>query len=151
MASAVDAIISLRTDYWKKCNESLSTQIPTETGEWEHVRTIFKHTQFHAKQWITQTDNTKLLQTVCIPAGGDIRVRAAAFKWGNNSWMIVNCVVFPGVFCNGTFDKFVCWPHSLPGNVSVSCPSYLPWISSGQSWHFFYNFLPEWFSDRLNC
>ncbi|XP_063076947.1 glucagon-like peptide 2 receptor [Engraulis encrasicolus] len=69
MASAVDAIISLRTDYWKKCNESLSTQIPTETG----------------------------------------------------------------VFCNGTFDKFVCWPHSLPGNVSVSCPSYLPWISSDGS------------------
>ncbi|NP_783612.2 glucagon-like peptide 2 receptor precursor [Mus musculus] len=32
-----------------------------------------------------------------------------------------------GVFCNGTFDKYVCWPHSFPGNVSVPCPSYLPW------------------------
>lgn len=26
---------------------------------------------------------------------------------------------------------FVCWPHSSPGNVSVPCPSYLPWISEG--------------------
>ncbi|XP_036050713.1 glucagon-like peptide 2 receptor [Onychomys torridus] len=34
-----------------------------------------------------------------------------------------------GVFCNGTFDKLVCWPHSSPGNVSVPCPSYLPWWS----------------------
>ncbi|XP_037665451.1 glucagon-like peptide 2 receptor [Choloepus didactylus] len=32
-----------------------------------------------------------------------------------------------GIFCNGTFDKYVCWPHSSPGNVSVPCPSYLPW------------------------
>lgn len=36
-----------------------------------------------------------------------------------------------GIFCNGTFDMFVCWPHSPPGNVSVPCPSYLPWISEG--------------------
>ncbi|XP_075415281.1 glucagon-like peptide 2 receptor [Tenrec ecaudatus] len=32
-----------------------------------------------------------------------------------------------GIYCNGTFDKYVCWPHSSPGNVSVPCPSYLPW------------------------
>ncbi|XP_059005251.1 glucagon-like peptide 2 receptor isoform X2 [Mustela lutreola] len=32
-----------------------------------------------------------------------------------------------GTFCNGTFDRYVCWPHSSPGNVSVPCPSYLPW------------------------
>ncbi|XP_060884066.1 glucagon-like peptide 2 receptor [Labrus mixtus] len=38
-----------------------------------------------------------------------------------------------GVFCRGTFDMFVCWPHSPPGNVSVPCPSYLPWISDGVS------------------
>ncbi|XP_054427058.1 glucagon-like peptide 2 receptor [Pteronotus mesoamericanus] len=31
-----------------------------------------------------------------------------------------------GIFCNGTFDRFICWPHSSPGNVSVPCPSYLP-------------------------
>lgn len=33
-----------------------------------------------------------------------------------------------GVFCNGSFDAFACWPHSAPGNVSIPCPSYLPWI-----------------------
>lgn len=26
---------------------------------------------------------------------------------------------------------FLCWPHSSPGNVSVPCPSYLPWINEG--------------------
>uniref|UniRef100_A0A6I8NFA9 Glucagon-like peptide 2 receptor n=1 Tax=Ornithorhynchus anatinus TaxID=9258 RepID=A0A6I8NFA9_ORNAN len=31
-----------------------------------------------------------------------------------------------GLFCNGTFDKYACWPHSPPGNVSVPCPPYLP-------------------------
>ncbi|XP_028991081.1 glucagon-like peptide 2 receptor [Betta splendens] len=34
-----------------------------------------------------------------------------------------------GNYCKGAFDLFVCWPHSSPGNVSVPCPSYLPWIS----------------------
>ncbi|XP_061823146.1 glucagon-like peptide 2 receptor isoform X1 [Nerophis lumbriciformis] len=34
-----------------------------------------------------------------------------------------------GIYCRGTFDTFVCWPHSRPGNVSVPCPPYLPWIS----------------------
>ncbi|KAK9964999.1 hypothetical protein ABG768_004114 [Culter alburnus] len=33
-----------------------------------------------------------------------------------------------GIFCNGTFDVFACWPHSSPGIVSVPCPPYLPWI-----------------------
>ncbi|XP_006898638.1 PREDICTED: glucagon-like peptide 2 receptor [Elephantulus edwardii] len=33
----------------------------------------------------------------------------------------------PGLFCHGTFDRYACWPHSSPGNVSVPCPSYLPW------------------------
>ncbi|XP_058139465.1 glucagon-like peptide 2 receptor [Dasypus novemcinctus] len=31
-----------------------------------------------------------------------------------------------GIFCNGTFDNYFCWPHSSPGNVSVPCPSFLP-------------------------
>ncbi|XP_058476217.1 glucagon-like peptide 2 receptor [Solea solea] len=38
-----------------------------------------------------------------------------------------------GNFCRGTFDTFVCWPHSSAGNVSVPCPSYLPWISEDAS------------------
>uniref|UniRef100_A0A8C1NIN1 Glucagon-like peptide 2 receptor n=1 Tax=Cyprinus carpio TaxID=7962 RepID=A0A8C1NIN1_CYPCA len=36
-----------------------------------------------------------------------------------------------GIFCNGTFDVFACWPHSCPGIVSVPCPPYLPWIKEG--------------------
>uniref|UniRef100_A0A8C8SPG6 Glucagon-like peptide 2 receptor n=1 Tax=Pelusios castaneus TaxID=367368 RepID=A0A8C8SPG6_9SAUR len=36
-----------------------------------------------------------------------------------------------GIYCNATFDQFVCWPHSPPGNVSVPCPSYLPWLKNG--------------------
>ncbi|NWH37745.1 GLP2R protein, partial [Chloropsis hardwickii] len=41
----------------------------------------------------------------------------------------------PGVHCNGTFDQFVCWPYSPPGNVSVPCPSYLPWLENGSVGH----------------
>ncbi|XP_051523204.1 glucagon-like peptide 2 receptor isoform X2 [Myxocyprinus asiaticus] len=40
-----------------------------------------------------------------------------------------------GIFCNGSFDVFACWPHSSPGIVSVPCPSYLPWIREGNSGH----------------
>ncbi|XP_026133144.1 glucagon-like peptide 2 receptor [Carassius auratus] len=36
-----------------------------------------------------------------------------------------------GIFCNGAFDFFACWPHSSPGIVSVPCPPYLPWINEG--------------------
>ncbi|KAG2460549.1 GLP2R protein, partial [Polypterus senegalus] len=38
-----------------------------------------------------------------------------------------------GVICNGTFDQFACWPDSPPGNVSVPCPFYLPWIAEGRA------------------
>ncbi|CAB1311790.1 unnamed protein product [Coregonus sp. 'balchen'] len=38
-----------------------------------------------------------------------------------------------GSYCKGTVDLFVCWPHSAPGNVSVPCPSYLPWITEDDS------------------
>ncbi|XP_072339183.1 glucagon-like peptide 2 receptor isoform X2 [Scyliorhinus torazame] len=34
-----------------------------------------------------------------------------------------------GVICNETFDQFVCWPESYPGNVSEPCPWYLPWVN----------------------
>uniref|UniRef100_A0A3B4WEF1 Glucagon like peptide 2 receptor n=1 Tax=Seriola lalandi dorsalis TaxID=1841481 RepID=A0A3B4WEF1_SERLL len=40
-----------------------------------------------------------------------------------------------GNYCRGTFDTFVCWPHSSPGNVSVPCPSYLPWINGSRRAH----------------
>ncbi|XP_077183725.1 glucagon-like peptide 2 receptor isoform X2 [Paroedura picta] len=38
-----------------------------------------------------------------------------------------------GIYCNGTFDQFVCWPYSSPGNISVPCPSYLPWVKNGSA------------------
>uniref|UniRef100_A0A452G874 Glucagon-like peptide 2 receptor n=1 Tax=Capra hircus TaxID=9925 RepID=A0A452G874_CAPHI len=42
-----------------------------------------------------------------------------------------------GTVCNGTFDQYVCWPHSTPGNVSVPCPSYLPWWqNSGRAYRY---------------
>ncbi|XP_059805064.1 glucagon-like peptide 2 receptor [Hypanus sabinus] len=36
-----------------------------------------------------------------------------------------------GIFCKETFDQYVCWPASYPGNVSEPCPWYLPWITPG--------------------
>ncbi|KAM5135102.1 glucagon-like peptide 2 receptor [Mantella aurantiaca] len=36
-----------------------------------------------------------------------------------------------GVYCNGVFDQFACWPFSPPGNVSVACPWYLPISNEG--------------------
>ncbi|XP_046888011.1 glucagon-like peptide 2 receptor [Hypomesus transpacificus] len=55
-----------------------------------------------------------------------------------------------GIFCNGTFDRFVCWPHSSPGNVSVLCPSYLPWIKEDASRNVYQECLANgsWRSDR---
>ncbi|XP_043853934.1 gastric inhibitory polypeptide receptor [Dromiciops gliroides] len=33
-----------------------------------------------------------------------------------------------GLACNGTFDMYVCWPHSPPNTTaSAPCPWYLPW------------------------
>uniref|UniRef100_A0A3Q2QWY4 Glucagon like peptide 2 receptor n=1 Tax=Fundulus heteroclitus TaxID=8078 RepID=A0A3Q2QWY4_FUNHE len=45
-------------------------------------------------------------------------------------WEICNRTLTSAPFpANGTFDMFVCWPHSSPGNVSVPCPPFLPWIT----------------------
>uniref|UniRef100_K7GJ88 Glucagon like peptide 2 receptor n=1 Tax=Pelodiscus sinensis TaxID=13735 RepID=K7GJ88_PELSI len=38
-----------------------------------------------------------------------------------------------GTYCNGTFDNLVCWPHSLPGNVSVPCPPYISGLENGSA------------------
>ncbi|XP_053269982.1 glucagon-like peptide 2 receptor [Pleuronectes platessa] len=53
--------------------------------------------------------------------------------WENCNRTLVHSSPKSGNYCNGTFDTFVCWPHSSPGNVSVPCPSYLPWISEDVS------------------
>ncbi|NXS08865.1 GLP2R protein, partial [Neodrepanis coruscans] len=49
--------------------------------------------------------------------------------------MLQESTVDTGIHCNGTFDQFVCWPYSPPGNVSVPCPSYLPWLENGSVGH----------------
>ncbi|XP_049916243.1 glucagon-like peptide 2 receptor isoform X2 [Epinephelus moara] len=46
-----------------------------------------------------------------------------------NTTLATSTLSETGIYCKGMFDMFVCWPHSSPGNVSVPCPSYLPWIS----------------------
>ncbi|KAI3364894.1 hypothetical protein L3Q82_001078 [Scortum barcoo] len=54
--------------------------------------------------------------------------------WENcNGTLATSSLSENGIYCKGTFDMFVCWPHSPPGNVSVPCPPYLPWISEDGS------------------
>uniref|UniRef100_A0A3Q3KD79 Glucagon like peptide 2 receptor n=1 Tax=Monopterus albus TaxID=43700 RepID=A0A3Q3KD79_MONAL len=48
-------------------------------------------------------------------------------------WENCSRTLATGNYCKGTFDTFACWPHSSPGNVSIPCPSYLPWISEESS------------------
>ncbi|XP_062977583.1 glucagon-like peptide 2 receptor [Elgaria multicarinata webbii] len=38
-----------------------------------------------------------------------------------------------GIYCNGSFDHMVCWPHSPPGEVSVPCPPYIPQTENGSA------------------
>uniref|UniRef100_A0A8C3XBB7 Glucagon-like peptide 2 receptor n=1 Tax=Catagonus wagneri TaxID=51154 RepID=A0A8C3XBB7_9CETA len=45
--------------------------------------------------------------------------------------------------CNGTFDQYICWPHSSAGNVSVPCPSYLPWWREESSGRAYRHCLPR--------
>ncbi|XP_066560811.1 glucagon-like peptide 2 receptor isoform X2 [Amia ocellicauda] len=55
-------------------------------------------------------------------------------KWSEykaNCTNTVKPIQRTGIYCNGTFDNFACWPTSPPGNVSVPCPPYLPWIKEG--------------------
>ncbi|XP_025066539.1 glucagon-like peptide 2 receptor [Alligator sinensis] len=47
--------------------------------------------------------------------------------------MLQETTVETGIYCNGTFDQFVCWPNSPPGNISVPCPSYLPRLENGSA------------------
>uniref|UniRef100_A0A8C9Y6C5 Glucagon-like peptide 2 receptor n=1 Tax=Sander lucioperca TaxID=283035 RepID=A0A8C9Y6C5_SANLU len=50
-------------------------------------------------------------------------------------WENCNRTLATEIYCKGTFDMFVCWPHSSPGNVTVPCPSYLPWINTSRRAH----------------
>ncbi|XP_072259368.1 glucagon-like peptide 2 receptor [Pyxicephalus adspersus] len=55
-----------------------------------------------------------------------------------------------GVYCNGVFDQFACWPFSPPGNVSVPCPWYLP-MKEGGGTGYVYRFCTDngtWLMDQ---
>ncbi|XP_074871100.1 glucagon-like peptide 2 receptor [Carettochelys insculpta] len=70
------------------------------------------------------------------------QVSGSLLKKTTTSWLnykkkclkkLQESAVETGIYCNGTFDQFVCWPYSLPGNVSVPCPPYLPWLENGSA------------------
>ncbi|XP_053309442.1 glucagon-like peptide 2 receptor [Spea bombifrons] len=48
-----------------------------------------------------------------------------------------------GVYCNGTFDQFACWPYSPPGNISVPCPWYLPWMDQTGNTGYVYRYCSD--------
>ncbi|XP_030611514.1 glucagon-like peptide 2 receptor [Archocentrus centrarchus] len=50
-----------------------------------------------------------------------------------NKTLVVSAPSKTGNYCKGEFDMFVCWPHSHSGNVSIPCPSFLPWIGEDTS------------------
>ncbi|XP_053145042.1 glucagon-like peptide 2 receptor isoform X1 [Hemicordylus capensis] len=54
-----------------------------------------------------------------------LNYKAECFK------MLQKSTIKTGIYCNGTFDQIFCWPNSPPGNISVPCPSYLPWLENG--------------------
>ncbi|XP_077602968.1 glucagon-like peptide 2 receptor [Crocuta crocuta] len=70
-----------------------------------------------------------LLLLVCIKQVTGSLLEETTRKWAQYKEKCLRDLLNepPGTFCNGTFDRYVCWPHSPPGNVSVPCPSYLPW------------------------
>ncbi|XP_028332888.1 glucagon-like peptide 2 receptor [Gouania willdenowi] len=53
--------------------------------------------------------------------------------WENCNKTLTSALLTTGNYCRGAFDTFACWPHSLPGNVSIPCPAYLPWITEGST------------------
>ncbi|XP_064179105.1 glucagon-like peptide 2 receptor isoform X1 [Anguilla rostrata] len=63
----------------------------------------------------------------------DIMSKRAEYQENCTRTLAATYYTRTGIYCNGTFDLFVCWPHSPPGNVSVPCPIYLPWINEGSS------------------
>ncbi|XP_063312286.1 glucagon receptor isoform X2 [Pelobates fuscus] len=55
-------------------------------------------------------------------------------KYDNECKLNMSLVPPPtDLVCNRTFDKFACWPDTLPNTtVNMSCPWYLPWYKKVQ-------------------
>ncbi|XP_026207377.1 glucagon-like peptide 2 receptor [Anabas testudineus] len=91
--------------------------------------------------WYKRTWTTLLLLPLLVIV--DYQVSASLLEsviakrgeyWENcNKSLAADTLSKTGNYCRGLFDMFVCWPHSPPGNVSVPCPSYLPWTSKDGS------------------
>ncbi|KAM3860058.1 glucagon-like peptide 2 receptor [Diretmus argenteus] len=93
---------------------------------------------WHQRMWASGRDTLLLLLLPLIynlQVTGSIleKVIAKRTEYSENCSRTLQSSVLSqtGIYCNGTFDNFVCWPHSSPGNVSVPCPAYLPWINQG--------------------
>ncbi|KAG7325278.1 hypothetical protein KOW79_011594 [Hemibagrus wyckioides] len=63
----------------------------------------------------------------------DLLQNHAEYKENCTRTLVATQHTVTGIYCNGTLDLFACWPHSSPGNISVPCPPYLPWIKEGFS------------------
>ncbi|KAM9462369.1 glucagon-like peptide 2 receptor [Clarias gariepinus] len=63
----------------------------------------------------------------------DLMYKHAEYKENCTRTLAATLLNVTGIYCNGTLDVFACWPHSYPGNISVPCPPYLPWIEEGFS------------------
>lgn len=113
------------------CNDSFSTMLPTlslSASTWK-VTCSMLESLIAGRTEYWQACNTTLASGALSKTGEPL---------GNVQMLNILTVQIlrrssrlAGIYCNGTFDTFVCWPHSSPGNVSVSCPSYLPWIREG--------------------
>ncbi|XP_042253471.1 glucagon-like peptide 2 receptor isoform X1 [Thunnus thynnus] len=95
---------------------------------------------WHKRTWATSSDTPLLLilfvifnhQVTCSKLESLIAKRTE-YKETCNKNLTRSEPLGTEIYCNGTFDSYVCWPHSSPGNVSVPCPSYLPWISENDT------------------
>ncbi|XP_066472342.1 glucagon-like peptide 2 receptor isoform X1 [Tiliqua scincoides] len=68
---------------------------------------------------------------------GTTQLEKTHLQWRNYKEKCLESLRVPtistGIYCNRTFDQFVCWPDSPPGKVSVPCPPYLPWLQNGSA------------------
>ncbi|XP_034050477.1 glucagon-like peptide 2 receptor [Thalassophryne amazonica] len=97
---------------------------------------------WHTGRWASPRDTTLLLLLLLLLVSsrqvtGSVLESLIAKRteyWENCSrTLAASALTVTGIYCNGSFDMFVCWPHSPPGNVSVPCPPYLPWITEDGS------------------
>ncbi|XP_048027544.1 glucagon-like peptide 2 receptor [Megalobrama amblycephala] len=87
-------------------------------------------TVFSVRPFVLRSALTALLYTAQVMGSilDDVIYKRSEYQENCTRLLKATFPTGTGIFCNGTFDVFVCWPHSPPGIVSVRCPPYLPWI-----------------------